>query len=129
MKTVDWYKAFKGDRRSLPGSQGQGITLVQSLIVPLQAYISLITGRYVADLRSLREYANSRGSTICESCCSPLSRNGEGHEAAQCSLYQRAIEVLNSDEDAEKNWLKTEKKRHVKRISQIDSKLARHDAE
>ena len=90
---VDWHKMYLHDRYALPGSQGKAILLLQSYYVPLQAFLSVISGKYAADLSALNHYVNS-DEIICEGCGCKLNR-GDGHDKENCSIYRRAAQVLS----------------------------------
>jgi len=124
---VDWYEAFKGNRYHLPGSQGQGIQLVQQILVPLQAEIALISGRYAGDALALKFYVNA-DVIMCERCLKTFTKSGSGHDTS-CELFKRAQEVLMSDEgECEKSLLLAEQERLAARLDRTNRQLARIDA-
>jgi hypothetical protein len=127
LKKVDWHQAYKNDRANLPGSQGQAIRLIQSFYIPLQAALALVTGRYAADLMSFKEYINAT-QTVCEACCQPLSRTGDGHDKKHCAIFHRAMEVLTDDTDIEQRHLLAEQEHQAAKAERIARQLANLDA-
>lgn len=121
---IDWHKAFQGDKYNLPGSQNQGIRFVQSVLVPLQAAIAMISGKYSGDLTSLKFYL-SNDAIICESCCAALTRAGEGHDKEKCELYRKAVDVLTSDgSESERRLLLAEQERLAAKLNETTKKLS-----
>jgi hypothetical protein len=89
-----WYRAWKGDRSFLPGSQKEGIHQAQDVLVPLQAAISLVSGDMNGDMHALRKYMNLE-HVWCMSCQQLLNKQGDGH-TVNCELLVQAEAVLNA---------------------------------
>lgn len=120
---ADWHKIYLNNKYALPGSQGKAILLLQSFYIPLQACLSLVSGRYAADYAALKEYANS-SQIICEVCGCQLTRTGDGHNKEICSIYKRAVEVLTDETDPQERILRVEQERLKTKLDEMSSKLA-----
>ena len=127
MEKFDWYKAYKNSKYALPGSQGQAVLLLQGYFVPMQAALSLMSGRYVADFATLKEYANSN-QIICEACDCQLTRTGDGHNKQICTIYERAVKVLTDETDPKQRILRAEQERLKTKLDQTSKKLASTNA-
>lgn len=110
----------------MPGSQGKAIQLLQSFYVPLQAFLSIISGRYAADLSALNEFVNNE-QILCEACCCELNRAGDGHDTKTCSIHQRAAQVLSDKTDPEKRALLIEQQRLAAKMNETAQRLASID--
>jgi len=111
----------------MPQSQTQGIELAQQLLVPLQAQVALISGKYAGNSLALKFYLDAE-VIMCEQCKKTLTKSGGGHNT-DCELYQKALEVLESDEgECEKNLLLAEQSKLVTRLDRLAKKVATIDA-
>jgi len=127
MKTQksDWYEAFRGNKHYLPGSHGEGVKVVQQVLVPLQAQIALISGRFAGDLVALQFYIDIVDTITCEWCHQPLERSGSGH-SVDCDLYRKASEALTTDEsECERSLLLDEQERLEARLNRVNRQLTR----
>ena len=93
-KITDWHRAWQGDQKHLPGSQGQAIRLLQNFFLPLQALVSVVSGKLAGDLEALQHCLTAEKIT-CEMCAGTINRTGAGH-LNDCVIFTRAQEILDS---------------------------------
>jgi hypothetical protein len=88
-----WYRAWAGDRRALPKSDGQGVTCAQTVLAPLQAQIAVFFGEPAGDLKALQAgvIKLAKGEPVI---CAVCKRNifTEKHKA-DCELTRQYKDV------------------------------------
>jgi hypothetical protein len=92
---TDWYRKWEGDIKVLPKSDRQGLAIVQTVLVQLQAQIAVFFGQKDGDLKLLQQgaLALSKGEAIiCQQC----QRNiWQDKHALDCLLVEQYQDVMN----------------------------------
>lgn len=89
-----WYRTWRGDKKFLPQSEGQGKLLAKQELAPIKAQICMYFGIRDGGLNALQEGAQKlqKGEPVlCQECGNDIWQKGHKKD---CVLVQQYLEVM-----------------------------------